>query len=158
MSSRPIIDENLLIELYVDKRMSTTEIAKRFNVAPNTISYKLRKLGIKPRGRRKISLEDEHALVRDYIDGISISKLGFKYSIDKSQAFRILIKHNANIRPRSYINVSKETFYRLYVEEKLPVAVIAQKLECSVPTLVKIRDSYNIPPRRVRGRCPVSED
>ena len=42
-------DDNLIKELYVDKKMSTTEIAKQFNVSHRTIILHLNKLGIKRR-------------------------------------------------------------------------------------------------------------
>lgn len=42
-------DDNLIKKLYVDKKMSTTEIAKQFNVSHRTIILHLNKLGIKRR-------------------------------------------------------------------------------------------------------------
>jgi len=113
---RDDIDFDYLAQLY-QSGMSSAELGKRFNIKPDTIINRFKKMGIPIRGkieaarnrRKKIDIAE---LTRLYYAGMSVKTLGKYFDCD-SRMIRIMLSENGvTIRNRSgamYVRMANTT-------------------------------------------------
>jgi len=105
--------------------------------------------------RQRLTLPDAD-LAADYRSGESVSRLSLRYGCSPATIAKRLRAQGVRMRSTRYrpVSVSREELERLYVRERLPLSVIAQRLGISVSTLGNKRREYGIPARSTRGRKP----
>lgn len=111
---RDDIDFNHLAQLY-QSGISSAELGRRYNIKPDTVLTRFRKMGIPVRGRkeaaknRRVDIDIEE-LVRLYAGGESIKALGTHFGCDGNTIRKRLIENGVHIRGRSeamYVRMGK---------------------------------------------------
>lgn len=103
-------DENWLKNMYIDKRLSITQIATESNVSPTTIQKYLLKYNIKTRTISEANkgkyngawidnpIKDIELLYQEYvINELSFKEIAEKYSTSKKTIARYIKKYNVPI-------------------------------------------------------------
>jgi intein-encoded DNA endonuclease-like protein len=93
-----MVDE--FVRLYVDKKYSLNQIAKKFGVDNKTVKYHLEKRNIKLRGRRK---EYEDTLINNIVDlytnkNYTIKEIADRYHLSNNTVRKILLDNKVPIR------------------------------------------------------------
>jgi hypothetical protein len=103
-------------------------------------------------------LEDQNRInnqiINDYLSGIGMSKLGFKYHKDWTTIKNILIKYNIKIRPKSIKKINNTSMIRKLYLDGQSTYKIASRFKCS-PFLIRntlIKEGILIRNRSLRQR------
>lgn len=98
----------------------------------------------------------EEELAAHYRAGESIYRLGLRYGCSPATIAKRLRAQDVPMRATRYrpVAVPREELERLYVQEQLPLSMIARRLGVSVSTVGNKRREYGIPARTSRGRRP----
>lgn len=103
-------DPSVLEELYWDQELSTTEIADKYDIAPNTVSYQLNKSGLGTRSISEsklgdISLKDPDVARKMYVDkGMSTTEMAEHFGCSGNAIQYWLEKHGIQRRDRNKLN------------------------------------------------------
>ncbi len=118
------IQKDELVKLYLKKKLSTIEIAKRYNCSYTTICKKLHQEGIKLRRKFKKINATKHLLKKLYINkqmpSTAISKeVGCSPStiIARLREYKIPIRSIKEIRSLSEIKIGQSELTRLYLND-----------------------------------------
>lgn len=129
------LDMPTLITLYVNKELSTTQIAQLFHVNPSTISNRLREAGIHLRGNcRHFPKED---IVESYKQGLSVTNLAKKYATSYCVIRNILIAEGVYRAAPRYAQFHHKIFHMYYME-KQPIQSIAAYFSCHPETIRRV--------------------
>lgn len=98
-----------MIDMYINKGLSTRTIAKEFNTGSSTISYLLNKNGISMR-KGKYTDEQIHAMVDMYVNkGLTTTSIAKKFNVGPSTIWYILTTNGITIRKASSYDRKSET-------------------------------------------------
>ncbi len=133
--------KNLIIDLYLNKKISAERIAKQFNVCGNTIIRFLIKnnIIIRPISYYRNTFIDkniENKIISDYIDKKFTSyEICIKYKICQDKFKNILNKNGLNIRKKNELSKTvltkeqQQEIIDLHLIDKLGVRTISRKLK-----------------------------
>lgn len=107
------IDDEDLVELYVDEEMTMEEVAEELGCATSTVSYRLREAGVETRSigaRRKDLPVDE--IIERWQDGASLNELAEKYDTGRNTI-------SVRVKERGYVTGAPHKPERLghYLDE-----------------------------------------
>ena len=107
--------------------------------------------------RRKVIPCDE--LQSAYAEGYSSTTIAQRYRCSPTTIIKYLRRCGLPIRPSRFLarEIPEATLRRLYLEEHLPVVVIAAYFGVSVSTINNTRRRYNIPTRPRRVFLPLAD-
>ena len=153
MSPRRLeLPEEEIIQQYVEDKLSTTEIAKKYDIHRTTIIRLLERNKIKMRDRsfynkgkravnRLFSDEIEQEICQKYqTSKISTIKLAKKYKCDRSTISEILKRHKIKIRTGKLTEKEKEEAYLSYLELG-SARKVAEKYGVSKGTILSLAKS-----------------
>lgn len=171
------LPKEFLQELYVEKKMSTIEIARELGVNRQTISNKLNQYGIeirnseyirshkpKPRLRKVPDYRIKEKFEKAYTELKAIDLVAKHFGIDVKTAFKWKKLHNIETlkeyswkgkeqinRDKPYTN--KEWLENMYA--KYSFEDIGKLLNCSPSTIQKWAKRFNIPTRTVKEQWEI---
>lgn len=104
MAKKTTLDEDEISHLYLDKRMTGVEIAKKLGVGATTIMRVLHRMGIDPqrdqrerqRNAKTIGREDE--IISLYRTGMSMEAVGREFNINRITVRNVLLRRGEYIR------------------------------------------------------------
>ncbi len=143
----------LLAEWYVNKKLSTYQIAKKFGVSNATILDWLRRYNIRTStASPKVSKPSKKELKELYINQHnSTLQIAEKFGISTSTTYQWLKESGIKIRDRSAAQLQKgskkptqKELERLYLERNLRISEIAKKLNYPQPTIHNWLKEYGI--------------
>ena len=158
-----------LAKLYVEERLSTTKIAKLFNVSRQTISNHLKKHGIVVRSGTEAQLNGKTIPSKNELNDLyttkhmSMSKIGAIYNVDAHTIRRLLKKYNISIRTGANAHLkgktlpTKDELTQLYITQRLSIAKISDIYNVSAQTIHTYLKKHDIKPRnpseaRLKGK------
>lgn len=158
------IPKKELRKLYLDKKVSSPEIAKIYKCSKDTIRQRLKEYGIKTRtfseanrARYGINISKKE-LKKSYLEQkMSSPEIAKIYHCSPCTIRDLLRKYKIRVRTKSEaiqllynINISKKELKKLYLEKKMSSPEIAEKFNCS-PTYVRDKlKEFNIPIRSLQ--------
>jgi predicted DNA-binding protein YlxM (UPF0122 family) len=122
------ISKEEIEDLYINQKLSTIEIAKKFGVCDQTILNKMKKFGIKSRTKSEARLG---------------KRLSEETKRKKSEALKI--------------NIGKKILEDLYITQKLSLAEIAKRMGVSKSTILRRMQEYNIQRRTIKESLSFEE-
>ncbi len=141
--------------LYMNDKLSISEIAKRFNCCCKSISQRLRDLNIVT-GIRKIEISKKELEDLYIRNKMNIYQIGKKFGCNEITILNRLNQYNIPIRKKGQltlekyrIKIPKEKVKNLYIRKKIPISKIKNIFNCSATTLHKRLERYGIPIRNV---------
>lgn len=157
-----IISKDKLKDLYLQKKLSPAQIAKRFNCGERTIYTRLYEYKIPIRHDRERNDITEEKLRNLCLDKkMSIGRIAEMFNCSKGTIWVKLGQYNIDARTKSEANkgkykikISEETLRDLYIKRKLDTKEIARKFNCSTKTIVERLHHHGIPIRRIRINIP----
>lgn len=134
----PYKDEETMRELYVDKQMSITDIAERFDVGSTTIEQWLNKHGIERRdtgGKPDDAPYKDPEILRElYIDeGLTRAEIADELDCSMGDVRYHIEKHDIITEARPWRD--PETLREKCEEEHIPVPELADRWNCGKTTL-----------------------
>tara|TARA_Y100000310_G_C20590298_1_gene767623 strand:+ start:270 stop:1352 length:1083 start_codon:yes stop_codon:yes gene_type:complete len=142
------IPRNRLKNLYLDKRLSTYEIAKIFECDPTVIQNRLREYNVKIRYPKKRIDIDKKYLRELYLNKkLSTYKIANIFNCGARTVYSKLIENGIKTRPIKRIMISKKKLFDLYHHQKLSYSQIANKYSCSPSIIFDMMKKYKIIPR-----------
>lgn len=155
------IPKETLENLYLEKKLSQSGIAKVYGCNRSVIINRLKKCAVKMRTRAEASdlrfkinipkhkLKDLYSNQR--LSSVDIANL---YTCDPTIIRRLLKKHKIKLRTRTEarklfydINIPKKELRKLYLNEKLSSVKIAKKFNCNPGLILDRLREYEIPVR-----------
>ncbi len=141
----------LLAEFYLEKSLSTYEIAKKMNVSNSAILNWLKRCGIRTTSGVRIEKPGKNELKRLYVNQRK-STLGIakKFGISVSTAYKWLKDYGIEIRDRSSAQLNgqekptREELKKLYLDKNLSITEIAKMLGYHQPTIYKWLKEYRL--------------
>lgn len=98
------LDDKKIIEMYIDKQLTTYEIAEILNTSASTIGNRLKKNNIELRANKYYDLDDE--IIYLYIHKqLSVVEIGEKLNISSSTVQNHLRKNNIKLRGARRYNI-----------------------------------------------------
>jgi len=122
------LPEEEIIRQYIEEKLSTTEISKKYDTHRTTIirllerhQIEMRDRGFYSKGKRAVnrlfSDEEEQEICQEYQNSkVSTIKLSKKYKCDRSTISEILKRNNIKIRSGKLTEKEKEEAYLSYLE------------------------------------------
>lgn len=151
------IPYELLYQLYVAKRMTTTAIAKQLHCSQSTICQRLRDYGIPFHSRIPTIPKEE--LIQLYESGTSIKAIAQHFHVSPRTIYSRLHQwHLKELRPSS-IPKSLPTSYILEAyEEGTSAAAISREFHVAPSTIIHILQRHGIPLRNSMKRIDLPID
>jgi group I intron endonuclease len=146
------LPEEEIIRQYLEEKLSTTEIAKKYDTHRTTIirllernKIEMRDRGFYSKGKRAInrlfSDEKEQEICQEYQSSrISTIKLAKKYKCDRSTISEVLKRHKIKIRSGKLTDKEKEEAYLSYLELG-SARKVAEKYGVSKGTILSLAKS-----------------
>ena len=126
------ISKEVLEELYVRRKLSTYEIATRYNCWNTTIGSKLKAFGIKRRNPKKKKVFSRELLEKLYLNKkCSISKIAKELDCGHATIWHRLEEYGIPKRELKRYGIEQSSLQHLYSEKKLSQNKIAQRFSCS---------------------------
>ncbi len=146
--------ELIIIELYVEKNMSTVEISKKVNLSSTAILNILKRNGCKLRsikeakkGKLRGSNLPQQMIIKKYIEELKSSrKIADELHISHRSVLNVLNENNIKVRPSyfNYKNPLEDEVVKLYKEEKKSIKKICEVVGMSYGGVNKILKKLNI--------------
>lgn len=150
MTKKLEIDKGLLFNLYIEKGLSTYEIAEKLNCWNTTIGQRLKEYEIPMRNPKKPLKPNRKLLSKLYIGKkLSPYKIADKFSCTSNTIRRWLMVYGITIRKKKLIKVSKGKLKYLYFDKRLSLSQIGNQLNCTPPGLLKIFRKFDLPLRSI---------
>lgn len=136
------IPKEILVDLFVNKKMSTCEIAKQFNETRNRIIELMDLYGMSQK-ERKLNISYEE-LYKDYKeDKMTYEQISKKYNISVHEVIENI--HKYNFTPNTFRgHISKEELYKLYIVQNIRKDDIAKFFGCSISRINGYLAEYKI--------------
>ena len=154
----------LLVELYVERGLSSDAIASQLGCSSQTVREQLRRWDI-PLRSRGTSSPATAALTRDVLlelygrQEMTLAEIASRFGCSLSGVAKLLRRHGIPVRSslgkrvRPDDPISADVLRRLYVDEGLSIAETARRLHTSTDKVALRLRRYDIP-RRPEGRHP----
>lgn len=96
-------------------------------------------------------------LARRYNAGESTTQLAREYHCSPTTVAKLLRVCGIEVRDARFqpVALDEQVLRKMYIEQRLPIAMIAERLKVSVTTVGNKRRQYGIPPR---SRDPLADD
>ena len=98
------INSQTLAELYTVQRLSTYQIAERYNCDPKTVYFHLKKSGIETRKKKKINIADTHLRSLYLKKRESLARIGRRYGFSAAGILKKLKEYDIPRRSTSETN------------------------------------------------------
>lgn len=161
MSKKIDISRESLCGLYVNKKLSSSEIGRMFNCDTTVILSRLRRFGIPVRNRgtvRKLNIKEKQLQVLYINEKLSSSKIGKILGcnnitvIERLKEFRIPIRSNSEAHKghpayNKKIEIKQAELFDLYVVKKLSSVEIGKVFKCHAATVLDRLREFGIPVR-----------
>jgi len=145
MTKKVEIPYNVLEELYINKGLSTHQIAKKFNCYATVIQDRLKEYGIKVRKPKEKIIIPQKKLKQLYsTENLSTYKIAKKLGISSCSVYYKLKEAGIKTRPKKIIKISKERLRELYWGKNLSCSKIANHFDCDTVTIFEKLKKYNI--------------
>lgn len=158
------ISKRELKSLYLDKKLSTSEIAEKFSCSKNTIVKRLHAYNIPFRGERVSIPRDElkNLYVEEKKTTYEIAKrfdCGPNTVLNRLRDYGISVRESGQLKKEDYeVEISEEELRRLYISKEWSISEVAEKFNCSPATIHKRLNRYDIPVRDLseahKGQIP----
>lgn len=145
------MSDEIIIEMAKTGEFTTLEIAKEAGVSRQTVYKVMEKYGIDPPGAgRKLTVQDEAEILKDYREGLPVMAILTKYSIGYGRLSLILMEHNEPFRrgTKQEREAKVARAIQLY-QSGIPVVAIVVETGISTTTLYKELYGRGIPRRRM---------
>lgn len=154
-------DKKMLEEMYINRKMTSREIAKELNTDKVVILRYLKKYKIPVRNMHEAKyknteyIPNKDDLIRDYHENwLSFDKIANKYNIAKSTVENLFKRYKIEVRDfnvtrlgREYIEPTKEELVELYVEQQLNATEIGRVFNCQSPVILRRLKEHGIEAR-----------
>jgi len=154
-----MISKEELQDLYWNQGLSTRMIAQKKRYGKETIRNLMEKYGI-PRRRKQVGPISKETLERLYFhEKLSINQIANKLKCSISTVFHWMAAYKLKRRdvslatklnpptPSNKLFIPEEVLRELYYNRRLSLKQIADKLHCSLSTVFRYMERYNIPRR-----------
>lgn len=141
--------------LYINNKLSISEIARRLNHCPKTISQRLHGHNITT-GIRKIEISKKELKGLYIKDKMTIYQIGQKFGCDAVTILNRLKQYNIPARKKGESNIGR---YRveipvveiknLYIERKTPISKMKKMFNCHATTMRKRLERCGVPIRSI---------
>lgn len=145
------ISKAILENLYLNKKLSTYEIAKLYNCDASVIQRRLKEYRIKIRlSKQRIDIPKEKLKELYRNKNLSSYKIAKLLKIGRTTVYNKLIGYHIGTRPKKIISIPKNKLRELYYNKRMPLSKIANLYNCS-PSIIldkmrnnnlKRRDKY----------------
>ena len=136
------ISKETLIDLFVNKKMSTYEIAQQFNETRNKIIELMNLYDISQK-ERKLDISYEE-LYKDYKENkMTYEQLSKKYGISTHEVAENIHKYNFTSN-KFEGEISQEELYDLYIVKNIRANDVAKHFGCSLSTLNEYIKKYGL--------------
>jgi predicted DNA-binding protein YlxM (UPF0122 family) len=149
------IQEEILKNLYLKKKLSMAKIAKKFRCDPGTVRSAMHQYGIKSRtlseAAEKIIIPKQILKKLYYQNGLPTEQIGKQYGcshatiLNKMKLLRL--RRRSRLGTRKPIFISKRELKSLYLRKKLSQNQIAKRNKCSICAIQKLLKRYRIKSR-----------
>lgn len=148
------MSESGLRDLYINKKLNTNEIARKFKCSTTTVVKRLHYFNI-PIRRTRINISPK------ILEDLYINKKNTIYQIAKEfhcnsvtilnrlNQYNIPIWRNELRKGKYKVEIPKEEVKNLYIGKKIPVSEIKKIFSCSATTLRKRLERYGVPIRNI---------
>jgi len=145
MSSKLIFPKKILKRLYLNAKLSTYKIAKKFNCDPSVIQKRLKEYKIKLR-TPKLRIDIPKNKLRELYQEkeFSTQKIAKMLGISSCAVYYKLKEAGIKTRPKKIIKIAPKKLKDLYVNKNLSCSEIAKKFNCNSVTIFQKLKRYNI--------------
>ena len=146
-----------IIDLYVNKHISTNKIALEYKIDKATVAriLKLNNIQLRDRFQFQPTEETKNIIINAYINGTSLSKLSRQYNTTTSTIRRFLVKNNITITTKNMIlrdiNKCKERAED-YKTHNVNMQFTMAKYGICFQTLKTILKRFNVPIKNTNGK------
>ena len=136
------IPKEILVDLFINKKMSICEIAKQFNETRNRIIELMDLYGMSQK-ERKLNISYEE-LYKDYKENkMTYEQISKKYNISTHEVADNI--HKYKLTPNVFNGkISKEELYDLYIVKNIRANDVAKHFGCSLSTLNEYIKKYKL--------------
>lgn len=148
---------NTIIDLYVNKHLSTNKIASIYKLDKATIAriLKLNNIELRERFQFQPTEETKQIIIKDYINGVTLTQLGRRYGTTNSTIKRFLILNNVTVTTKNMIlrdiNKCKE-IAEDYKTHNVNMQFTMAKYGICFQTLKTILKRFNVPIKNTNGK------
>lgn len=143
------------LEKLVREGYSPEQIAQKYGCNKITILKILHKYGLSPRAKYtygKIPSREELEYLY-WKQGMTAKRIAKKLGYSKAKILRCTRKYGIPrrpplVKPKKKVHITKETLWKLYIEQQLSMEKIAEILGCSKDTVKRRLIEYEIPIRK----------
>ena len=150
MAEKRALSKRILTSLYYKQKLSTFQIAEKFNLTAGTIINYMKEYNIKRRrsGPKRIKISKRTLYLLYIKKGLSSRKIAKICHCEQTAILNRLRYFNIPIKqPKEKINIAKEELRQLYTEQKLSTYKIAKKFHCVSGTIYRNLKIYRIETR-----------
>ena len=146
-----------IIDLYVNKHISTNKIALEYKIDKATVAriLKINNIQLRDRFQFQPTEETKNIIIDAYINGTSLSKLSRQYNTTTSTIRRFLVKNNITITTKNMIlrdiNKCKE-IAEDYKTHNVNMQFTMAKYGICFQTLKTILKRFNVPIKNTNGK------
>ena len=146
-----------IIDLYVNKHISTNKIALEYKIDKATVAriLKINNIQLRDRFQFQPTEETKNIIINAYINGTSLSKLSRQYNTTTSTIRRFLVKNNITITTKNMIlrdiNKCKE-IAEDYKTHNVNMQFTMTKYGICFQTLKTILKRFNVPIKNTNGK------
>jgi DNA-binding CsgD family transcriptional regulator len=154
------LSADVLRRLYVDERLPIAEVARRLDTSRDKVALRLRRYGIpvRPGGREPADPKLGETVAELYVGrGLSVDEVGQQVGISAQRVRNLLRAAGVALRPPpprplppGLEPLTRELLVELYVEQRLTMAEVAERVGGSASRVGAALDQHGIP-RRPRG-------
>jgi predicted DNA-binding protein YlxM (UPF0122 family) len=131
MTRKIIISKDILEDLYINKKLSTHQIARQFNCDPGVIQRRLRECNLKLRSPKKKIVISRNELLNLYSHKkFSTQKIARILGISSCAVYYKLKDMGIETRHKKLVKVSRRELKKLYLNDQLSCSEIANRLDC----------------------------
>ena len=146
-----------IIDLYVNKHLSTNKIAIIYKVDKATIARILRLNNIELRERFQFQPTEEtkQIIIKDYINGVTLTQLGRRYGTTNDTIKRFLILNNITVTTKNMIlrDIDKcREIAEDYKNHNVNMQYTMHKYGICFQTLKTILKRFNVPIKNTNGK------
>lgn len=129
MTAKIKISKKALEDLYLDKNLSTYEIAKKFNCDPSVIQNRLKENLISLRNpKSKIKISKDKLIELYIIKKLSTQRIAKILEVSPSWVYYRLKEYKIKIRAKNLLKIKRQKLKNLYINNNLSCSEIAKKL------------------------------
>jgi len=145
MARKIDISKSTLSKLYSSKKLSSYQIAKKFNCNPTVIQKRLKEYKITLRNPKKKVKIEKGKLENLYINKkLSTQKIAKILGTSSCWVYHRLKEFDIKTRPKKIVKIDKEKLKELYYNKKLPLSKIAKLHNCTSPIVLKKMVKYGM--------------